>query len=331
MQKFIRKIAWYSFFVIATFFLVSKIVDFGLRSSEALVWRNWNDIYKGNINADILIMGSSRAETQFQPWIIDSITGMNSFNIGISGHEFTIQYCKYKFYREFNCKPEIIIQNVDAATFGKAENLYTYEQFLPYLSDTIIHKYTRRYNGFSWIDYNLPLFKYFGAQRALIIGLAQYLPFKKIKDYPYHVKYYKGYHEQHENLINEDAVRLKLKKNNSTLQEFEKFVCQCKSDTIKLILVHTPVLQQKHDQNKEYIRQIQEIADNYSLLFMNYLNDSLCYNEKSFYDPVHLNVKGAGVFSTRFSNDLMDMLNVPEVAQSQNKLYSIRNIHNGKN
>ena len=53
------------------------MVDAGLRKSRNAYFANWNDLYNSKINADLLIMGSSRAEFHISPKILDSLLTLN--------------------------------------------------------------------------------------------------------------------------------------------------------------------------------------------------------------------------------------------------------------
>lgn len=42
----------------------------------------WYDLMHGKIDADVVVMGSSRAWVHINPIILDSILGVNTYNLG---------------------------------------------------------------------------------------------------------------------------------------------------------------------------------------------------------------------------------------------------------
>src|SRR5665647_1612683 len=113
MKKFSIKVtAFFILFVISAY-LLDYFISSGLKQTEEYRFQSWNDIVQSKINADVLIMGNSRAFSHYSPKIIDSILKTNSYNLGIGGHPFNVQYLKYKLYEEHNKKPQLIIQNID--------------------------------------------------------------------------------------------------------------------------------------------------------------------------------------------------------------------------
>jgi hypothetical protein len=148
----------------------------------------WDDIYNSNVNADVLIQGSSRAWVQLDPAVIDSTLNVNSYNIGIDGYNFHMQHCRYQVYTRYNKKPGIIIQSLDLLSLHKRANLYMYEQFIPYLDDNLINQATRQYSGLSLADYYLPLYKYSHRLNMAFVGLSSFfMPVKQVS------KKYKGF------------------------------------------------------------------------------------------------------------------------------------------
>lgn len=140
MKQFLRKILIFTLilFILATAFdilLTSKA--FRKRSSPLATW---NDIFQKNIDADLLIMGSSRAYVQFNPAVFDTILHTNSYNLGMNGRAADSQILKYKVFRhQGNKKPKLILYEVSHTTM-QVSNGYEQFQFLPYLHNLYLWK-----------------------------------------------------------------------------------------------------------------------------------------------------------------------------------------------
>ena len=70
----------------------------GLRRIDTAAFGVFNRIVNGEINAEILVTGSSRALTHFDPRVISGSTGLSAFNIGINGSQTDMQVAVFKTY-----------------------------------------------------------------------------------------------------------------------------------------------------------------------------------------------------------------------------------------
>lgn len=66
---------------------LSAIVDKGLRNAK-MPYSSLNDVYNGRVNADVIMLGSSRAVFHISPHILDSVLQKNTYNIGVNGWSF---------------------------------------------------------------------------------------------------------------------------------------------------------------------------------------------------------------------------------------------------
>ena len=53
----------------------------------------------------------------------------------------------------------------------------------------------------------------------------------------------------------------------------------------------------------------QNIADRNNIPFLDYSNDPICYDTSYFYNAMHLNARGADIFTAKLAHDL-DSLNI---------------------
>lgn len=54
-----------------------------------------------------------------------------------------------------------------------------------------------------------------------------------------------------------------------------------------------------------------EIADRNSFPFLDYSNDPICYDTLNFYNAMHLNARGANLFSAELAHDLNSLGFIP--------------------
>jgi hypothetical protein len=267
------------------------------------MYQQWSGLYKDSLYADVVVLGSSRAWTQYNPVILDSILHTNSFVNGIDGSTINRQMIKYKNYcRITNSKPNLIIQNIDLGTMAITYG-YEREQFFPYfaLDREVIISY-QPYENFNFLELYLPLFRYIG------------YPDEVKKAFNLHTEYqeplYKGYYARD---IKYDGSELRKKDtiiasiDSIMLIEFSKFCAKIKSDSIDMCFVYAPVyieatnkLVNKDDMYEAY----QTIANKYNIPILDYNYHAISCDSTNFYNATHLNKKGSILFSTQLAHDL---------------------------
>jgi hypothetical protein len=210
MKKFLVKLLIF----IAPIFLLSYLFDIyiskNLKKSNRFAemeYPTWNAIYEGKVNSDLLIFGSSRAWIHINTTMITNSLGISSYNLGIDGHNFWLQNLRYRELLKHNKRPKFIIFSLDYFTLKKNEDLYNSEQFLPYmLWNNEVKEATISYNGFSSIDFEIPLIRYYGNYDA--IGTAFRCSLGHLINPVTRVKGYKGRNES----WNSDFAKAKASK-----------------------------------------------------------------------------------------------------------------------
>lgn len=302
MKIFIRKVTSFIFILLFLAFFIDLFISNKLKNTPGKAGEIgiWEDIFSGNLKNDIAIYGSSRAWTHINPKIINDSIGMTAYNFGIDGHNFWLQYLRHKEYLKSNTAPKQIILSVDGFSLGKRKELYNYQQFLPYmLWNKNIFNFTSSYDGFSLFDYFIPLFRYSGETTILNSLLENINPeYNRINGY-------KGQSKDSHKDIKIAKERLSL--NEESLNLFTVFIEECKNAGIVLTLVYTPVYISKKENisdNKDVVDFYRDIANRNNLDFYNYTQDDICFKKDMFYDPIHLNKKGAELFSRKFAHAL---------------------------
>ena len=131
----VRRVACFFALVMALAFALDAMITSGLRHMTTSQYGVSNRIMRGLVNADIVITGSSRALSHYDPRIIQAITGYSAFNLGRNGSQTDMQVAVFKAYLVRNRKPRILIHNLDAFTFVTTREVYDPVQYVPYLYD----------------------------------------------------------------------------------------------------------------------------------------------------------------------------------------------------
>lgn len=276
----------------------------------------WNDLVSGNINSEILIYGTSRARAHVNPKVLEDSLKLSTYNLGIDGYTFDMEYCRHELILKENKQPSYIIQTLDYHMLGKIEDLYQYEQFYPYFDNKIVLETIKTYNGLNWWDYHFPLVRYFGSREEIFNAMNILLrPSHNIGNR------YKGFYNFNQSWTKDFEKAVESKKtifqkiDKESVILFEKFIVDSKKRDIPIIFVYTP----EHIEGQHFVSNRAEImalykklAIQYNIPFIDYSSDPMCFNKDYFYNAEHLNLKGANLFSSKLATDLKKYIKVKE-------------------
>jgi len=312
MKKFLVKLFLFLSPILLLSYFFDVFISKNLKNSNRFAekeYPTWNAIYEGNVNSDLLIFGSSRAWVHIDPTMISDSLGISAYNLGIDGHNFWLQNLRYRQLLKYNKRPKFIICSLDYFTLKKNKDLYNSEQFLPYmLWNKDIKKATISYNGFSSLDYVIPLIRYYGKYDAIATAIRYFTghlsnPTTRIKGYQGRVE---NWNSDFDNAkVNMKSLEVRLDK--PTILLFENFLKECKANNIKLIFVYTPeyIEGQQFVSNRPQIMGLfKKFSKKYHIPFYDFSKDSISYQKKYFYNASHLNKVG----SQLFTKNLVDTL-----------------------
>lgn len=312
MKKFVLKLFYFFLPIILIAYPLDYILSYYLSHSNEYnlgEFEVWNDIYNAKVDCDIAIYGSSRAWVHFDPKILKDSLGLNVYNLGLDGHNFWLQYLRHLEFIKYNKRPRTIILSIDAFTLQKRKDLYQSDQFLPYMFwNSNIQKYTSSFIGYSYLDYYIPLIRYAGKSTSLKEII------KNIRKDESSIRFRQNGYLGMDREWNTDLDKAKEKQNSyqvdidsNTIKLLEQFIQECSFNEIELVLVYSPehIDGQNFISNRDQVVKIfNDFSDKYSLMFLDYSNDSLCIDKKYYYNATHLNKKGAEIFSRKLASEL---------------------------
>lgn len=310
MKKFAVRILLFCLAPLPVLFAMQHIVDTGLHRSRHYYYSEWNDVFNGNINADLLICGTSRAWVQISPAILDSTLHVNSYNLGMDGSPFNMQYERLKIYLRHNRKPKYIIQEVGyTSTLVRFNELPTPAQFLPYLDDSAIWRVVQSSSQpFSIADRYFPMYKYNNQFPLVKEGILAYMG-RGAKSEKY--KGYQGKNLQWDSsfhnfqLANPEGKVWPI--DSGAVALFREYLSFCRDNGIHLVMVYPPAFIQSLQyikNQREILGVYEQLSAEYHIPFYNYMYDSLNYSRDNFYNSLHLNKHGAEIFSRKLAAQL---------------------------
>jgi len=270
-----------------------------------------NKIESGQINAEILISGSSRAYKGINPLVIEKKTNYKCYNIATDGVDLGVQLPKIKWYLNNNKKPKILIQDISQFGGGISKKIYEPYKYLPYLSDDSL------YSGLLKIKHDLWKNKYIFPVNLTVFNFDFYV--KLLQELSYTVKGKENLQNGHFSDNSKWATSLDVLKRKypngmgvSVSDKYSKYLKElvelCIREKIKLVLVTLPNYfeLQKIAQNNDVVIDFYKSLEKKSKVY--YLNFSEIEESKDtqyFYNFTHLNNNGANLFSNILADSIL--------------------------
>jgi hypothetical protein len=304
----VRKIKSLNFlYKLFIFILIVFIFDFTIGSllkyyyfkqSSGFYYRTTYSIEK--TKADILIFGTSKANHQYSPEIIESRLKLTYYNVGRDGSSIFYHYAVLKsVLKRYN--PKVIILDI-TEEFEKTQTSYDrISMLLPYYEDhTEIRPIIELKSQFEKIKLLSKLYPYNSLVFSILAGNTEFNKSRHIDNKGY-VPMSKVWNAsiQHYSVPFYDEI------DSTKVRIFESFIKDCKNSGIKLYIVASPNYYTIGFINKSNLIA-KEIAQKYKIKFLDHSSDSLFLNNNIFFaDPGHLNNKGAIIFSNIIVDEII--------------------------
>ena len=323
---FMKKAIAYIVICIFACYVAREILYIGVRKNKIGEYDKLNTVFIKHNNYNAIIIGSSRAESHYNSKILDSITKLNSYNIGISGAILPIVLTSLQCYLANSTPPRYVIMNIDFQTFeSNKDTIYNFPRYFPYLGEKTLYnrlsKLDKRFSFFKWIPfYSLPFFNdsYLDAAFRGYLGLESKFDCDYIKGYVSPKTTWST--ERMENTIYNPCALI-LEKDFSI--HLDSIINMCKQKNIALVFVASP----SYDKQNKSIINFEELkvylkskSQANAIPFFDYTSGELCDNKEYFADPMHLNKKGSTLFSIKFSQDFEQYINAKMRVYNKNTI-----------
>lgn len=304
----IKRTLLYALLFISALYLYRELLYTGLRKNAQGIFHKYNEMFLDSTRYDVLFMGSSRAEMHYNPRIFDSVTGLSSYNIGISGATPRINFAMLRAFCAKHPTPRYLVYDIDfyGLKYG-VDTLPGFPHCFPYLGEKAVRRELQvidpRFNSFYYNPlHSLPYtqVRYLSASVHGWLGV----PGK------YDSFCYKGYQTADPSLGCND-VPLKAHYSYIHLQKrayIDSIIRFAKDHGIRLVLQSSPVYRGSGEvvNKQQLIGQLRNIAIQNRLDYHDDSEPWFCNDKAYFTDPHHLNEKGStlfsGIFSARFHN-----------------------------
>lgn len=300
MKKFVIHTVAFTAVILVLAIITDIMISKGLRQTERSHFYTMNALMKQKMDADVVILGNSRATSSYNTYIIDSVLDVNSRNLGISAQPFGVSYLRWQLYHRNNINPKLLIVNIDFRDLRMVTSGYEKEQYYPYMRDTLVRPYLDLY-GFTWAEKHVPMYRYRGDYKLMAIGFGELL---HIRHDP-KGNYYKGYTNMNtkwngQNLqyvLNQGKIKGQCE--YQAVQLLEHFLQEISSERISVVFVYAPLYKRLKDNLEEEQTRAayQDLSQRYDIPLLDFSEIDFCSDSSYFMDGHHVNRKGARRFS----------------------------------
>ena len=286
--------------------LLDAMIDSGLRRINTSSFGVSNRIVDGKINADIVISGSSRALTHYDPRIIQEQTGLTAFNIGLNGSQTDMQLARLKTYLRHNKKPLLLIHNLDVFSFQTTHGgVFDPGQYIPYLAERAIYTALVHIDPDFWKARLLPLYGYAVQDLRFnwVLGVMRFFGWNPREDHFLGFKpRYSAWTDEFTRFkaMNPEGVRFEIEANG--IKQMEELLELCRDQGIEALLVYSPEYQEMQTLTKNRTRvftYFDKLSDQFGMPVWDYSNSPISADKQNFYNSQHLNANGAAAFSRK--------------------------------
>lgn len=292
---------------IALLYALQWFVVEGMRRNPKGNLEKYTTIFLKKNNYNTLVAGSSRAFMHLDNSLFDSLTGTNSYNIGLAGASTRVSYIALKAYCVNSQAPKTILFEIDYhISHLSTDTVFNFNQYIPYLDNKEL------YNGFNSIDKRFAYFKYLPVYslpylntKSLSAALHGWLKRPGLYDNSFNKGFYK-------NLNRDKEYNFKVRQftgiiSSENRQYLDSVVNFCNTHHCRLIFTISPAYK---DAQREVINKDQIIEEyrNIALLkgisLLNYSDDPTIMNDKRYFeDNYHLLYAGARIYTKKIAQD----------------------------
>ena len=287
---------------------LDRLLLTGLQNYKVDTLGMCNRLRAGQINAQVLVLGNSRAENSFDPRILSQVTQKSVYNMAWPGAGLPFQLSLLKVYLRYNQKPEYLIQEVSARSLQEAtKELFDTSAMLVLLAEPEIRQVLNSIDPAFVRRGDLPLAGV-NDTRGLSQALAGLLNLRQREErFVGFLPIDHTWSREMDHFKRDHPDGVTHGTNGPGRAALRELLALCRTEHIKSILVCTPEyceMQQLVTNRRSIIDLLCQTAAEFGTPFWDWSDDPLCQDTNGFWNSIHLNKRGAAAFSTRFAERL---------------------------
>jgi hypothetical protein len=300
----------YTVIAVALLYAIRAFEYAGIRRAPGGEFAKLRTLYEEENNFELVIIGSSRAECQFYNPIIDSVTGVHSYNLGLTGATLPFIATTFEAYLVHSKAPKYVVLNLDLHTLGdNTDTVYHFPRYFAFLGNEKLYEGLNARDGrfffFKWLPfYSMPYFS--DRYRSNVAYGWLNRPTK------YDAGYAQGFAPTYTNPLRGDLDTMTIIETHADIppavwESVNRIRELCAANNCRLIFVVSPLYVRQEACVTNYSHSLTAFHD-YAVAnnigWIDFGHDSIRYRPELYADPGHLNLPGAKEFTLHFSPEL---------------------------
>jgi hypothetical protein len=280
-------------------FLAGSVADRAYHRYMHVFFDKLDIAFKDSTNYDVVFIGNSTVHFGIDPYYVDSVTHLNTFNLGYGGANIQSMSALFDGYLEAHPKPKAIVLSIEEATVA-ADDRAGYFLFFNYVQNASINHYLGHKGYHTGLVSVFPFLKYSYADEYNRSAIIKSFYNKPIQE---DAIAYKGFINNMQNIFGADAgiaIDGAHLTDRSSFAALYSLVNYCKANDIKVLFVFPPRIYKINGVYTAGTNTPDTLAANTAAHFdMPYQRFDVpgSFQLNEFADENHLNSKGATHYS----------------------------------
>lgn len=283
-------------------YILEKAFDYFIRQNFRL---KTSVIAAGNINADILLQGSSRVIYGIDPVVLREQLHKSSYNTAINNISIFESTALLQLYLEHNKKPEIICSEITATGLSTWRTGYRSWYFTPFMSDSNVLAMIKRRDTLVYRLHYFPFLKYalynsFSTD-AFLYGVKQAMQGKQDPTESGFIRTNREWNKASLTIFKRKSPNGRsVEIDPATTEGIREYIRYVKARNIKLVFYEAPILKEllpMFTNRQQAMDTIRNICRQNDVPFISFQGLPIEEHKENFYNATHLSGKMAGYFT----------------------------------
>lgn len=312
MKLFIKKALIFLAILICILTSISQCLKVGYKyKNDRSNIKLFKILETNEIDPELLILGSSIAEGDFNSEIITKESGFKTYNAALSGRKIQDWHPLAEEILGYASNTKIVVFDVFPNVFDWYENIYLPQQFYPYLGNRNVQSALAsigpQYAKLTYVPfYELTMLN----SNYVIEAVSTWSCGLKRSNYS-QIEYVRNEGSNFDPINLEHYVPISI--SNKSIELYYNLIRQFKSKGAEVVFVAPPMYAKgmlAYDQYDKVIEQVKIMVSSTDSKFLDYSKDDRFVNNKYyFFNNTHLNKNGADAFTQTFDIDLDELIN----------------------
>lgn len=310
LKKFLKFASGFVVFLSMILFISERTLAYLVAHSTSSQTGKVNLIMKQNIDADLMIFGSSVAEVGFDATILEKELEISAYNMAIDGTPITGSEYLLNQFLDYSQNCKTIVIGLAFFSLGYNQQINSPERFLAHRANRYIKDNFKAVSPSLYYKlYFIPFYSFIVANhiyyKNAFMGLKNILIESALDRDPLKgfVPHDSKYQDTRKDFKNLDKIGIHQK----SIETFESVLKKIKAKGITPVLVITPMYidgQESFSNYQEYLNEVKDLSNKSDVILFDFSTHDIAYDKDNFYNNGHLNTIG----SSKFTNSISDSL-----------------------